>query len=181
MKTESQYDPMSLSLRVKERVEKRARGTLTGDPASTPNMPPPKQKETGGLQDAENSISDEFLNLLFTPPADLPPTLPRQAQNKSNNFDSLGTMRNSLPLKLQEEKIPELQNSKQAFSFKINNLPEGEVKVSGSYIGGKLKLALRLANKLSVQQQDVLVKMLKAQLSNELGVPLEVEIDRSVE
>lgn len=180
MKTESQYDPMSLSIRVKERVEKRARGTLTGEPA-TPNMPAPKQKETGGPHGHENSISDEFLNLLFTPHADLTQPFPNQTKNKSNNLDSLGTMRNSLPLKLQEEKISELKNSKQTFSFKINNLPEGEVKVSGSYIGGKLKLILRLANNLSVQQQDVLVRMLKAQLSNELGVPLEVEIDRSVE
>lgn len=180
MKTENQYDPHSLTAKVKERLEKRARGTLTGESHSnlaahkaTDSLP-----KTGTFQ-FEESVSDQFMGLLLGTPHTENRHVKKEQEKHAEKFNFHGTKASSLSLNLQEEEKQISGGSKEGFSFSINNLPEGKVQVNGTYVQGKLEVTLNLAQNLSVKEQDALAKILGSRLSVELGVPLEVKIGRN--
>jgi len=69
--------------------------------------------------------------------------------------------------------------SSDLFSFQIDNSALGALEVKGSYNQGNLLLNIELPPAMGLNEQKVLIKILEAKLSKQLGVALEVKIGRS--
>lgn len=128
----------------------------------------------------KNSLKDDFLEMLFpVSPESHTPSNSEKTPKNTGNFQTNGTKELFSPLKkgeVKEKGLSEIQNS---FSFQIDNSALGALEVKGSYHQGNLLLNIELPPAMGLNEQKVLIKILEAKLSKQLGVALEVKIGRS--
>lgn len=169
MKTDPEYNPLSISTRVGEKIEQKANG-CTVQPAS-------QKTRFTSLPSHENSegkpLKDEFIELLLHGPSEQKKSPFKEIQSfEEKNLQIKGTKEPFFPLNKQEVK----EKEKPPFAFTISNTAYGELTAEGVYDGNKLFLKVNLLKKLTAKEQDTLAAILKVKLSTELNVPLEVKI-----
>ena len=177
MKSDNKYDPLCLSANVQERIDKKASGcTVNISKASKPLA----LSNSSMSRPQQNSLKDDFLEMLFpVSPESHTPSNSEKTPKNTGNFQTNGTKELFSPLKkgeVKEKGLSEIQNS---FSFQIDNSALGALEVKGSYNQGNLLLNIELPPAMGLNEQKVLIKILEAKLSKQLGVALEVKIGRS--
>jgi hypothetical protein len=173
---DGKYDPLSITNRVKDRIEKKANGVAVPDakPISSQHISAQHDHHTSARQ-----LKEDFLDFLLDDP--------KTAQNASAE-DNRSSSEKNLQIKgtkelfspLNKGEVKEKSSEKSPFSFAINNSALGELTINGDYSSGGLVLSIDLPKPMDVKDQYVLAKILKTKLSKELGVPLEVKIGRSI-
>lgn len=180
MNINNKFEPVSISAKVRERLEKRANG-LSTDVATNQTNPTEKHANLGKNLATPENIKDEFLNLLLSPKNDLPappkPALNNSATYHTDSSEICGTETFFLPQKKCEER-KNLLTEKSNFSFTIESEALGNLDLSGQFDGVQMKVSLKLADSIDTQQLEVLEKMLQRQLCSTLGVQVELTIDR---
>ena len=169
MKTDPEYNPLSISTRVREKIEQKANGCTV--------QPAPQKTRFTSLPSHENSegkpLKDEFIELLLNAPSEQKkPSFKEIEPLEEKNLQVKGTKELFFPLNKQEVE----EKEKPPFSFTILNTAYGELTAHGVYAGKKLFLKINLLKKLTAKEQDTLAAILKVKLSTELNVPLEVKI-----
>lgn len=177
MKTEGEYNPLSISNRVREKLEARHSGcevrtVMPLKPGATRNP----VAGSGSMQD----MKDHFLDLVLTAAQGKEPSreqLSANAQKKSDLIDFDGTNKNSKLLNKQEQSKDQNEIQQGEFSFDLSNAAVGPLKVVGNFDRGVLQVGLQFTSTMDIKQLRVLSQILKVKLTNELGVPVEVKID----
>lgn len=171
------HQPLSITQRVRDRLEKQASGVQTTGLAQegmANSVHPLMASHDPSNQD---ELSEQFLGLLVNPGADQEGNKntaePRSAENFKPPF---GTKSFFSPHKIQEESTEKRAEKKSPFSLEIQNTSIGPLTLQGNWSNGVLQLSLKLPKPLSQAEQKVLCAMLSKGLSGQLGVPLEVSI-----
>lgn len=171
------YDPLSLSLRVKEKINQKANRTGVQEPAFTPGKQSlssnPSPQQTSNKQ-----LKEHFLDLLLDEQQTLPHDNPKETfVNNEKKLQNNGTKELFSPLNKGEKKKEE--SEKTPFSFSIDNSALGKLELKGNYDNGILILNIELPAAMATKEQATLASILKIKLSKELGVPLEIKIGSS--
>lgn len=178
MSIKETQNPLSITNRVRDRIDKRANGTQPESyihAAGTPFGFSPTRNEYRTHQD---HLSDEFLGLLMN--TESPEFNTVQEQRDSTELVSkmnFGTNSDFSPLKKQESSSAESEQAKEPFSLVIENSALGPLKLNGSWRKGILHVTFTLPDSISATEKKVLCAMLSKGLSSKLGVPLEISID----
>lgn len=171
------HQPLSITQRVRDRLEKQASGvqatglSRAGYNHTTHQLKP---SQSSGNQDA---LSEQFLGLLVSPGAEPGISKPGPDPKSEENFKPpFGTKSFFSPHKLQEESKEKCAEERAPFSLEIQNTSIGPLTLQGNWANGVLQLSLKLPKPLAQTEQKVLCAMLSKGLSSQLGVPLEVSI-----
>jgi hypothetical protein len=171
------YDPLSLSLRVKEKINQKANRTGVQEPAFIPNKQSLASNPTP-QQLPNKQLKEHFLDLLLDEQQTLPHDNSKETfVNNEKKLQNNGTKELFSPLNKGEEKKKEAE--KIPFNFSIDNSALGKLELKGSYNGGTLILNIDLPTAMGTKEQATLANILKIKLSKELGVPLEIKIGSS--
>ncbi len=179
MKSPTEFNPLSISERVRERVEARAKGTIPL--AEGPSSGNTKACTSSTRGDPGDHLADEFTNLIFG-------QYEEKLNSRSQQFHRTpaddysqrervenGTNQNFLPPNKCEER--KQKDNVSSIDFVISNSEAGAVEVHARMLGSVLKVKLKFQTGMSDQSQRVLQKILASRLTNELGVKVEIQID----
>lgn len=176
MRTTQPYNPISIEQRVRNKLENKASGVTLPDIAPTASPSNTFIHEKRPMNNSKE-LKDEFMNLLCASQAETEHEAKPSAEELKKCTETDGTNKLFLTLNEQESTKSKSGNTKESFSFVIQNSDLGELKLKGNWMNGHLKVLITPEKKLEVRERKLLCAMLTTRLSNELGVPLEVSFD----
>lgn len=171
-------NPLSITNRVRDRIEKQASGVQPSSHASYASHTPHNNAYPHPTDGHSEDLSDQFLGLLMNATSSETKTRSFPSLHSNRNFaDGGGTKSFFSPLNKQEESVNGTEETKAPFSLVIENSSLGPLHLQGKWLNGVLHVGLKLPKRPSHAEQKVLCAMLSKGLSSQLGVPLEISID----
>jgi hypothetical protein len=178
MSIKESQNPLSITNRVRDRIDKRASGSQPENYVHTPGTFAGSSTTFNQKPFHQDHLSNEFLSLLMN--TDSPESNLTREEKNSDEIDSktnFGTNLDFLSLKQQEQSSAKAEQTKEPFSLVIENSTLGPLKINGSWKKGMLHVTLTIPGSISSTEKKVLCAMLSKGLSSKLGVPLEISID----
>lgn len=175
MKTSGSFDPLSITHRVRTRLENKANGVSVPDVSPTPRHPNLPVSSTHTMNNNEH-LKNQFMNLLLGEPlsADQAPS----SSESAKEFEHIsGTKQFFSPLNKQEYTKTDSPTQSTPFQFCVQNSALGELEVQGEWLNGRMQVSIKLAQALEPKERRLLGHILKMRLSRELGIDLEVYLD----
>ena len=178
MSIKESQNPLSITNRVRDRIDKRASGSQPETYVHTPSTFSGSSTTFNQKPFHQDHLSNEFLSLLMN--TDSPESHSTREEKDSAELDSkmnFGTNFDFLSLKQQEQSSAKSEQIREPFSLVIESSNLGPLKINGSWKKEMLHVTLTISGSISSTEKKVLCAMLSKGLSSKLGVPLEISID----